>query len=118
MKTSSFVSYLLEDVFIGIHDLSSRAMFGGFGLYKNGIMFGLVSDDEVFFKVDIHTIPKYEMIGSRPFTYVHNDKKQITLSYWLVPSDVLENREQVCLWIEESYQVALRAKTSPKKERT
>ena len=27
-----------------------RAMFGGFGIYKNGIMFALIEDHELYFK--------------------------------------------------------------------
>ena len=46
-KRSEFVDYLVENLqSLGV--VRARAMFGGFGIYLNDLMFGLVADDELF----------------------------------------------------------------------
>ena len=50
-KENEFVNYILEllELFEGT---TTKAMFGGYGIFKDGIMFGLVADDTLYFKVD------------------------------------------------------------------
>ena len=48
---SEFVESL-SDVFEEFGSITSRKMFGGHGIYHQGLMFGLITDDELFFKVD------------------------------------------------------------------
>lgn len=49
--------------------VTGRNMFGGFGIFMDGLMFGLVAYDELYFKVDDGNRADYESAGSRPFTY-------------------------------------------------
>ena len=53
---SDFVDFLLE----GLQPLgavSARRMFGGYGIYCEGVMFGLVADDALYLKVDATNRP-------------------------------------------------------------
>ncbi len=50
MKRSGFVEYLVHDLLADMRGVSARAMFGGWGIYKEGIMFGLVDEDELFLR--------------------------------------------------------------------
>ncbi len=68
-------------------------MFGGFGLYKNGVIVGIIVDNEFYFKVDNKTRRYFEKYGSRPFTY-ERQKKVITLgSYFLVTEEMMTENE-------------------------
>ncbi len=86
----------------GIHGVTAKAMFGGYGLYKDGTVFGIIAEGELYFKVDEKNLPEYKDRGSRPFTYEGKKRKIITMSYWEVPPDVLEDREQLSDWVDAS----------------
>ena len=107
---TDFLSYILDDAMNGIPGITARAMFGGYGLYKDGVIFGIIADDELYFKTGDSNQKDYTSAGSRPFTYEGKKGKKIALSYWEVPSDVLENREEIEVWINKAVKVSLKAK--------
>lgn len=93
-----------------------KSMFGGFGVYRSGQIFGIVGEDTLYFKVDDTNRYDYETFGSEPFTYESKGKKN-SLSYWLVPYEVMDDPELLTEWAEKAYQVGLRStKTKPKKK--
>ena len=93
-----------------------RAMFGGFGLYRNGQIFAIVADDTLYLKVGASNRPDYEKAGSQPFMY-DREKNRIAMSYWLAPAFVLEDAETLCKWAEKSYRAALDGTTPSRKKR-
>lgn len=87
--------------------VTAKAMFGGFGLYRQGQIFAIIVDDTLYFKVGDANRPDYEAAGSEPFTYEAKGKRKIAMSYWRVPEDVLEDAESLGAWAEKAYRVAL-----------
>ena len=114
MPRSDFHDYVVHDLMSGIDGIQSRAMFGGWGLYKNGVVFGIIADDQLYFKVDDRNLKDYENAGSTPFTYEAKGRKIIMSSYWEVPADVLEDRDALESWIGK----ACAAKLGSKKTKT
>lgn len=111
MANSSYIDYIL-DLLLPLGGIKARKMFGGVGIYKDGIFFALVTgNDIVYFKVDDITRSDYEKYESKPFTYEKN-KKIIALSYWEAPVDILENRDALEVWVEKAVQAARRARKS------
>ncbi|MFW5703587.1 MAG: TfoX/Sxy family protein [Patescibacteria group bacterium] len=110
MPNSEFHDYVIQDLLHRIDGISSRAMFGGWGLYKNGVIFGLIAYDQLYFKVDDQTRPQYEAHGSKPFEYSQGNHKPTTMSYWLVPDDVLENQEELAKWVDTACEASVRSK--------
>ena len=66
-----------------------KRMFGGVGLFRDGLMFGKIGSDVFRLKVDEHNKAEYEARGMKPF--VHPTKKK-GMPYWEVPADVVEDR--------------------------
>ncbi len=97
----SFADYIVYDVFAHIPGISAKAMFGGFGLYKNGKIFGIITEDEVYFKVTDENKKDYEKINSKPFTYSKSTGKTYQMSYWLVPEDILEDKIKILEFINK-----------------
>jgi len=99
-----FKDYLVGDVLGHISGVTAKKMFGGYGLYLDGNIFGLIiSDETVCFKVDDTNRTRYEALDSEPFVYTgHKNKKPTTMPYWSVPETVLENRELVEELVYES----------------
>ena len=90
--------------------VTHRAMFGGYGVYKDGVIFAIVADDALYFKVDGTNRKDYEAAGSRPFTYIAAKRKRVALSYWEVPAEVLDDREKIAEWAGKSLRINSRVR--------
>ncbi len=111
-KKNEFMEYVLE--LLGpLGPVRAKAMFGGFGIYKNDLMFGLVADDILYFKVDEKTRPGFESKGLPPFTYEKKGKKY-SMSYYQAPEEALEDSDEMAVWAEKAYGAALRANKKKK----
>ncbi|MEM7331589.1 MAG: TfoX/Sxy family protein [Chloroflexota bacterium] len=85
----------------------SRAMFGGFGIYADDAMFGLISSDDVFYlKVDDSTRPDYEKEEMPQFH---------SMPYFRLPVEVLEDDEELKQWMTQSVEIGIRTKKKKKK---
>lgn len=110
MANTEFKNYVLTELMSEIPGLSCRAMFGGFGFYKDGIFFGLIAIDVLYFKVDDVNKPKYEEQNCMPFVYVSPKGKQMKMSYFEVPEDVMENKDVFVEWVGDAVEAGIRAK--------
>jgi len=99
-----------------IDGIVSRAMFGGWGIYKDGLIFAIIIDGELYFKADATNRPDFEKLGSHPFVYKQGDQNS-TLSYWLLPAEVQEDREMLMAFVNKSVAASQRSKTTKAKKR-
>jgi len=88
-------------------------MFGGYGIYKNGIIFAIIAHDELYFKVDQSNIDLYKKQGSEAFTFETKGKVSTMISYWKVPLIIMEDETQLKDWVEQSYNISLKNKMKP-----
>ncbi len=98
-KTPPFLAHILE-LMRPLGGVTARAMFGGFGIYRNGRMFAILVDDELFFKVSDHSRAKFEQRGLKPFTYERKGK-QISMSYFQAPAECLDESHVMVDWINQ-----------------
>ena len=68
-----FIAYL-QELFADFGEVSARAMFGGYGLYHDGVLIGVVMDDGLYLKVDAETQALFEAEGCAPFVYTQTDQ--------------------------------------------
>lgn len=104
MTNNGFVEYIL-DILSNYGNIRSRRMFGGYGIYLDKIIIGIIIDSEIYFKVDSNLVKKYKSLGSYPFTYKRGNKT-ISLSYWLVPPEILEDNDQLKDFFDRSLEIA------------
>jgi DNA transformation protein len=76
-------------------DASFRAMFGGYGIYRGDVFFGIVSRSRLYFKTGPLTRRDYVAKGMGPFK---PNARQTLKSYYEVPADVLEDAETLRAW--------------------
>lgn len=105
---SEFVSYLHE-VLHHFGVISSRRMFGGHGIYHQGLMFALVADDNLYFKTDPENLAQFVAAGSTPFQYT-SQGQQRSIAYYTAPEACLDDPEQACYWAKLAFAAAVRAK--------
>lgn len=103
-----YVDYLLDQL-APLGEVRARAMFGGYGIYLERVMFGLVADDAFYLKIDTVSRPTFEAAGSEPFVY-HKNGKPMTMSYWLLPENAADNPEAMLDWACLGVEAALRAR--------
>jgi DNA transformation protein len=104
---NEFVEYLLE-MLEPFGDVQARAMFGGFGVYKQGLMFGIVDRDTLYLKADDENRPYLESMGLKAFTYKRQDK-EVALSYYQIPYEAIDDSDRLCELAKKAYDAALRA---------
>ena len=93
----------------------SKRMFGGFGIFHQGLMFGLIADDSLYLKTDDETRPLFEVEGSEAFSYYKQDKKY-QLSYYLAPDPFFEDPEASLYRAGPAFDAALRNPDRKKKK--
>ena len=108
--TPDFREFVLDQL-AGVRELRSRRMFGGIGLYAGERFFGIVAADELFFKVDDGNRAAYEAAGSEPFRPLADRRRPVSMSYFRVPIEVLEDPGELAEWAR----AAIRAANAPKR---
>lgn len=111
--SQEYLDYVIDQL-IGLGSVKSKRMFGGAGLYLDGVFFGLVADDALYFKVGDTNKSDYVAVGSGPFKPFGNDSYQ--MSYYEVPGDVLEDPDLAKEWAGKALQVARRKKSVRRKK--
>ena len=92
-RNQEFHDYVVGDLMADIAGITSRAMFGGYGIYQDGKIFAIIVDGELYFK---------GVGGTTQFTYSKKDGKTYKMNYWLVPAEVMEDREALADWVKRA----------------
>jgi DNA transformation protein len=100
----------IRDLFAPFGPVAVRRMFGGAGIYREGLMFALVFDGAIFLKVDAASIPDFEREGSRPFVYTRaKSPGKIGRAERLY-----DDPEELVVWAERALAIAQRKKAMPR----
>ena len=87
--------------------VTAKSMFGGVGIYAEGLCFALIAEDRLYFKVDDSTRRDFERLGMEPFRPFEEDS---AMGYYEVPADVMEDAVQLAHWMNKAIEVAANAK--------
>lgn len=104
----NYLEFILDQLH-GLGALRSRRMFGGIGLYCDDLFFGLIDDDCVYFKVDDSNRADYVARGCEQFRPLADDPNAVSMNYYRLPEDVLEDAEALRPWAQKSLRVAATA---------
>lgn len=88
---------------------SARAMFGGHGIYVDGMIVGLVVGDVLYLKTDAESRPRFVAHDLTPFTYRKKTGAVEVTSYYRPPEEALESAEAMQEWLRLARGAALRA---------
>jgi len=84
-------------------------MFGGHGLFRDGIMFAIVLKGGLYFKVDDVSRIHFTKRNLPAFTYLSKGRT-VRLGYHEAPADALEDETVMAEWCRLGWQAALRSK--------
>lgn len=100
---------LLEDLLRPLGPISVRRMFGGAGVYCDGVVFAFVDGDQLFLKTDAAGQAAYLAEGMGPFTYMTKHGPGTLMSYWRAPERLLDEPDEMVDWARTALGVARRA---------
>ena len=109
-----FANHIL-DLLDSFGAVEAKRMFGGFGIFHQGLMIGLISDGSLYLKADTQSKSPFEDEGLTRFSYFKQDK-ECFLSYYQAPERFFEDCDECVRWANLAYDAALRAtkKKKPK----
>jgi DNA transformation protein len=111
-KSNPYIEFLLEQL-EPLGQVTARAMFGGHGLYCDGVFFALVANSALYLKADDQNRPEFEAQGLRAFRPYEN--KPDVMQYYEAPAEMFEDPALLKHWVEGAVAAGIRAQTKKKK---
>lgn len=106
-NSDGFISYLVDSMH-ALGPVQAKRMFGGHGMFLDGLMFALVIDDQIYLKADKLTANHFIQLGLERFTYMKKDKR-CYINYYQMPDECLDDNDALVSWCGKAYEVAMRA---------
>ena len=106
-----------DDLFSVFGKITLRRMFGGEGLYVNGLMIGLVMEDRIYLKSDEATRPAFVAEKCEPFTYSAKGGKRVSLGYYAIPERLYDDPHDFADWARGARDVAIKAAAKKTKKK-
>jgi DNA transformation protein len=107
----------IQEIFATFGPVQVRRMFGGAGLYAEGVMFGLVSDGQIFLKSDAATAPAFERERCGPFSYATKGGKRAIMSYRALPDRLYDDPDELAQWARKAMAAARQSAAATPKTR-
>lgn len=104
--SAEYRAFVLEQLGRAV-PVTSRSMFGGVGIYSDGLFFALIADDALYLKVDDTNRGDFESAGMAAFRPYDDDR---TMQYYELPADLLEDVDGLRAWVRKSLSVATSAR--------
>jgi DNA transformation protein len=115
VASDSFAEFLSEQL-APLGRVTMRRMFGKTGVFCSGLMFGMVTDDTLYFRVDDHNRAVFKEAESAPPLNYQKKGSTIDLSFWRVPERLLDEPDELVTWARAALAAARRV--AVKRERT
>jgi DNA transformation protein and related proteins len=106
--TGEYTEYVLEQLG-AMPGLRARRMFGGTGIYSDQVFFAIIADGRLYFKVDDGSREQYTSRGMEAFR-PYADRPGVSMSYFEVPPDIVEDATELLRWAGLAAGVALAAR--------
>jgi len=116
MRYPEFLDYVLEQMSF-IRGLHVRAMFGGYSIYQDDLIFAIIVKDVLYLKTDAVVQSDFDEKGLLPFTYVAKGKF-VSIQYLEAPPKEFEEPNSMREWVEKALDASIRQRShSPNKSR-
>jgi DNA transformation protein and related proteins len=107
VANDNFAAFLCEQL-APLGHVTMRRMFGKTGVFCNGLMFGMVTHDTLYFRVDDHNRATFKEAESVPPLNYEKRGRTIDLSFWYVPERLLDEPDELVTWARAALAAARR----------
>lgn len=105
----------IREMFDCIPRIAIRRMFGGKGIYREGVIFALEVDGEILLKADALTAPAFQEAGARQWVYAGKPPRgPVAMPYWSIPDAAIDDPGEFGKWARLAYEAGLRARPAMK----
>jgi len=117
MSANDEILQILKDALQRAGSVSGRRMFGGVGVYFDGVFFAIIDDGAIYLKTSETTRPQFEAERSRAFSYMTKNGSAELHSYWLLPERLLDDVDELREWASASVAAARDGAVAKKKRK-
>jgi DNA transformation protein len=107
VASDSFAEFLREQL-APLGRVTMRRMFGKTGVFCDGLMFGMVTTDTLYFRVDDHNQAVFKEAASVPSLNYEKKGRTIDLAFWRAPDRLLDEPEELVAWAQAALAAARR----------
>ena len=111
-SSRGFCDYVVE-LLSPLGGIRARRMFGGYGIYREDLMFALIAEDVLYFKCDEQARLPFQDAGSEPFVYESKGRRTV-MSYWKAPDESMDSPALLLPWARLGFEAALRQANGPR----
>lgn len=104
-----------DDLFAPFGRIVVRRMFGGEGLFRDGLMFAIVHEDRLYFKTSEESRQAFIAEGTGPLFYKFKNAEGVLTSYYELPDRLYDDPDELAEWARAAFAVALQSPTAKKK---
>jgi DNA transformation protein len=105
----------VREFFSAFGPIDLRRMFGGFGIYVDGMMFGVVAFDAIHLRADEATIPDFTAEDCRPFSYTTRRGTVESRKLWKIPERLYDDPDELAIWARKARAAAQRLKLAERR---
>jgi DNA transformation protein len=115
VASDSFTEFLREQL-TPLGRVTMRRMFGKTGVFCDGLMFGMVTDNTLYFRVDDHNQAAFKEAASVPSLSYEKKGRTIDLAFWRAPERLFDEPDELVTWARSALAAARRV--AVKRDRT
>jgi DNA transformation protein len=116
----------IRELFAPFRPVAVKRMFGGAGIYAEGLMFGIIFDGAIYLRVDEASIPSFEREGSAPFVYPFAKDHPLagrgrnlregrpSRHFWRLPDRLYDDPDELAMWAARALAIAEQRKDAPR----
>jgi len=99
----------IAELFAGLGPVSIRRLFGGKGIYFDGVIVAIVLRGELLLKADEQSAPDFEAAGCKQWTYIgKRHGKLVAMPYWSIPDSAFDDPDEMTVWARRAYEAGRR----------
>ena len=115
VASDSFAEFLREQ-FAPLGRVTMRRMFGKTGVFCGGLMFGMIAENTLYFRVDDHNRDAFKEAGSSPPLSYEKQGRVIDLAFWRAPERLFDESDELVAWARAALAAACRVATTRKRK--
>ena len=114
VASDSFAEFLREQL-APLGHITTRRMFGKTGVFCDGLMLGMVTDNTLYFRVDAHNRATFAEAAAFPPLNYRKQGSTIDLAFWRAPERLFDEPDEFVAWARAALAAARRV--AAKRER-
>jgi DNA transformation protein len=120
VASDTFAEFLREQL-APLGRVTLRRMFGKTGVFCDAVMFGMVTENTLYFRVDDQNRVTFKEAESFPPLNYEKKGCTIDLSFWRVPERLFDEPDELVTWAQAALAAARRVaakrgRTAPKRK--